>query len=465
MIEAAIIIILLTAISLFIQEVAKIPSPMSLVGFVIVSKVFGLDFIHVDEKMFDQIILLMLPILISVDALSLKIAEIKAHAFSLLYLAVMAVILSVVSCVMLNKLILPDYNLSIPALVALFCMVMATDPIAVSAVFGNFRVPHNLKIMAEGESLFNDATALILFGLAVSMMSSTTEIDPLTTTINSVMVILGAIIIGVFVGVVGLYLMSLTRKPAVETSLVMAIAYVSYLAAEHFHWSGILSTIVSILIANHIISKRIERDERIIEWTEHSSSKRLPKLMHRFNDAVTDRANHQSIVQNIGFIAAFGSTILFISMADLISIDKIIEFWDEILAVFIATTVVRMAVMLKFAMFAGRVRYTHKVPKHWWMVLCSAGVKGGISILMLHMLPKNFEHKDLFEAVVVGTVLLTTFIYPLILMAVMKIFKSKFDSECDAEEAAHHGHATIEEVLAASDEHKADKMVNSAEVV
>ena len=441
MIEAAIVVILLTAVSLFIQEVAKIPSPMSLVGFVLVGKAFGLDFIHVDDAMFDQIILLMLPILISVDALSLRMEEIKAHSFSLLYLAVVGVILSVVFCVVLNKIILPDYNLTIPAVIALFCMVMATDPIAVSAVFGNFRVPHNLKIMAEGESLFNDATALILFGLAVSMMKSTVEIDVVDTATHSFMVIFGAAFIGLVVGFVGLYLMSLSRSPAVETSLVMAIAYVSYLSAEHFHWSGILATIVSILIANHVISKRIQADERIIEWTENHAMKLLPRLMTRFNYAVVDKANHQSIVQNISFMAAFGATILFISMADLISINKIVEYWEEILAVFVATTIVRMCVMFKFSMIAGRVKYSHKVPFHWWLVLCSAGVKGGISILMLHMLPKSFEHKDLFEAVVVGVVLLSTFIYPLVLMAVMKIFKSRFDRECDDEHANHQAHS------------------------
>ncbi|MDU8351412.1 cation:proton antiporter [Pseudomonas syringae pv. actinidiae] len=443
MIEAAIIVFLLTGFSLFIQEIFKIPSPMTLVGFVIVTKVLGLDFIHVDEKMFDQIIILMLPILISVDAMQLKISELKAHAFSLFYLAFAAVALSILACVLLNSFILPDYNLSTPALVALFCMVMATDPIAVSAVFGNFKVPHALKIKAEGESLFNDATALIIFGIALNYMSTGGAIDPVALAINGFMVVVGAVIIGAFIGFVGLYLMSVTKTPAVKTSIMMSIAYISYLGAEHFHWSGILSTIISVLITSHVINKRIEKDERIIGWTEHSSPKRLQKLMHRFNDAVVDRVNHQSIVQNIGFLAAFGSTILFISMADLINLDKIKQFWDEILAVFIATTVIRLAVMSKFSLIAGKVRYSHKMSFHWWLVLSSAGVKGGISILMLHMLPKNFEHKDLFEAVVVGVVLLSTFIYPLVLMAVMKIFSRKFERDCLEEERLHGHHAAI----------------------
>lgn len=53
---------------------------------------------------------------------------------------------------------------------------------------------------------------------------------------------------------------------------------------------------------------------------------------------------------------------------------------------------------------------------------------------MLHMLPSNFEHRDLFEAVVVGNVVLTTFIYPVILIAIIKIYKTKFKAECFAEQ-------------------------------
>lgn len=102
-----------------------------------------------------------------------------------------------------------------------------------------------------------------------------------------------------------------------------------------------------------------------------------------------------------------------------------------------AATLVRMAVMSKFAFIAGRVPLSHKVSFHWWMVLSAAGVKGGISILMLHMLPRGFEHRELFEAVIIGQILLSTFIYPIILMGVIKLFSQKFEAEC-AEEAHHH---------------------------
>lgn len=80
---------------------------------------------------------------------------------------------------------------------------------------------------------------------------------------------------------------------------------------------------------------------------------------------------------------------------------------------------------------------SHKVSFHWWMVLSAAGVKGGISILMLHMLPRGFEHRELFEAVIINQILLSTFIYPIILMGVIKLFSQKFGAEC-AEYAHHH---------------------------
>jgi CPA1 family monovalent cation:H+ antiporter len=429
MIEAAIFIFMMTAATLLIQEKFRVPAPMSLIAFMLICKASGLHIINMDIKTFDQVILLMLPVLIMVDAMGLKMADLKAHAFSLFYLAVLAVILSIIMCVALNQFILPDYNLSVPAIIALFCMVMATDPITVSSVFNNFKVPHNLKIMAEGESLFNDATAIIMFSMALAFMSGTapTEIAPLVG--QGIMVIVGAVFVGIVTGMVGLYLMSLTRLESIETCLMLCVAYIPYVVSEHFHWSGILSTIIAVLTANHIIQKRIAEDDEIISEGIVSNKRRRATGLKRFKDAVSDKGNHESIINNIKIIALFGLTILFISLGDLVSLEKLETYWKEILSVFVATTLIRMMVMLKFAALAGRVPKSHSVSFHWWSILSSAGVKGGISILMLHMLPHDFEHKELYEGIVVGVVILSTFIYPIILMILMKIFEKKFAEE------------------------------------
>ena len=61
---------------------------------------------------------------------------------------------------LINDYVLINYPLSIAAVTLLFCMLAATDPVTVSSVFSKFKVPHRLKILTEGESLFNDAAAL-----------------------------------------------------------------------------------------------------------------------------------------------------------------------------------------------------------------------------------------------------------------------------------------------------------------
>lgn len=60
-------------------------------------------------------------------------------------------------------------------------------------------------------------------------------------------------------------------------------------------------------------------------------------------------------------------------------------------------------------------------------------MKGAISLVMLHMIPRDFEYLDLFEAIVVGNVLLSTFVYPFFLVIVIKIYKNTFKTEYENE--------------------------------
>lgn len=439
LIEAAMYVIIMTAISLFIQDRFNIPSPITLIGGVLLFKIIGLHTIDMNNHTFDQIIILLLPILISVDALSLRLNDIKKHGVSLFYVAFLMVFLSVVAAVSLNGLILPDYNLTVPALVALFCMIMATDPVSVSSVFGKVELPHNLKIIAEGESLFNDASALIIFGIAISYLNPTEAAnhakDIWSIIGHSASVMIGAVFVGILVGFIGLTLLKATKNSKVETAIILAISFSSYMLAEHFHWSGILAVIVSILTANHIITSRIEKDMQIIEVKDKVKNIKV-RFLEKFNDALEDKKNHEMVLSNIQYISVIGTTILFVSMAQIVNLNLLTTFWKEILSVFVATTIIRMLMLAKFSVLSNNFKAMHNISFHWWAVLCASGVKGAFSILMLHMLPVNFEHRDLFEAIVVGNVILTTFIYPVILIVIIKIYKKKFDEECKQE--LHH---------------------------
>ena len=109
---------------------------------------------------------------------------------------------------------------------------------------------------------------------------------------------------------------------------------------------------------------------------------------------------------------------------------NIIKYWKEVLYVFAASTVVRMVMMMKFGFLSNVTNKMQNISIHWYKILVFGGVKGGLSILMLHLMPKGFEHKEMFEAIVIGVILLSTFIYPLMLTLTMKIYQRKFEEDC-----------------------------------
>jgi Na+:H+ antiporter len=77
----------------------------------------------------------------------------------------------------------------------------------------------------------------------------------------------------------------------------------------------------------------------------------------------------------------------------------------------------------------------------WWGVLTFAGIKGGMSVVMLMMIPPSFEHLEMFKAVVIGVILLSTFIYSAILITIITRYKAIFTLEVKDE--SHKFHLTL----------------------
>jgi len=93
--------------------------------------------------------------------------------------------------------------------------------------------------------------------------------------------------------------------------------------------------------------------------------------------------------------------------------------------------------MAKFAVLTNQTDKMTNVNFRWWGVLTFAGIKGGLSVVMLMMIPASFEHLEMFKAIVVGVIMLSTFIYSLILIVLIGSNKAIFAKEL-AEEGDHH---------------------------
>jgi CPA1 family monovalent cation:H+ antiporter len=130
-------------------------------------------------------------------------------------------------------------------------LIAATDPVSVIATFKEAGVQGRLRLLVEAESLFNDSTAAIAFGIALAfaMGAQITAFSTLQTLITTVV---GGIVCGLIVTGVVLLLAWHTTDHLVEITLTTIAAYGSFLLAEHFHFSGVLACIIAGLVTGNV---------------------------------------------------------------------------------------------------------------------------------------------------------------------------------------------------------------------
>jgi CPA1 family monovalent cation:H+ antiporter len=132
-------------------------------------------------------------------------------------------------------------------------LIAATDPVSVIATFRESKAQGRLLVLIEAESLFNDGTAAVAFGIAVAMASGEQLTSPeivglLLKTIG------GGILCGSAIAVGALFLAGRTEDHLVEITFTTVAAYGSFLLADHFGLSGVLATITAGLVMGNFKS-------------------------------------------------------------------------------------------------------------------------------------------------------------------------------------------------------------------
>ncbi len=129
-------------------------------------------------------------------------------------------------------------------------LIAATDPISVIATFKEAKVHGRLLTLIEAESLFNDGTAAVAFGVIVAVASGE-QIGATQIFIRLVATIGGGILCGAVVAIGALFLAGRTTDHLVEITFTTVAAYGSFLLADHFNFSGVLATITAGLVMSN----------------------------------------------------------------------------------------------------------------------------------------------------------------------------------------------------------------------
>jgi len=441
-------------LALQLEDKFKVPSPLGLIflSFIFHALMGDVFMLTGDAEHFALLVLLLLPILLISDSLELSVADLKEHGLSLFYLAVVAVSLSVLAALLMGNTLFSEYNLSTAAIIVLFAMVLATDPVSVVSIFSKFDLPHKLKILCEGESLFNDATALIVFVFIGLYALNGGEITAGYVAEISILVVLGSSALGVVFGYIGLVMMKTTTNRTAEMLILILVGYGSFELAEHFyrllnmfgmhshmHLSGILACIFATITVNHMMMQETVKEDAVIDHEEgvlqNSPTSRgvITAAINKIKATVEERERHLRTKEDVQLLALVANTMLFVAMAELINMSLLWQYKTEIIVMFLATTVIRAVMMAKFAIITNKTDKMTNINFRWWGVLTFAGIKGGLSIVMLMMIPASFEHLEMFKAVVIGVILLSTFIYSGVLVALISKNQAAFSKEKEAE--------------------------------
>jgi CPA1 family monovalent cation:H+ antiporter len=244
-IERIELLLLIASVVAMLARRLHLPYTVGLTVAGIVAAVSGIE-LHV-ELTKDLIFVVFLPPLIFEAALQMKWSSLRDNAWVVSVLATVGVLIaSGITAAGLHYIIAWPWATAIPVGV----LISATDPVSVIATFKEAGVTGRLRLLVEAESLFNDGTVAVLFGVALSVTTGA-AVTMEDVAGNFLLTVLGGIFCGAVIGGTMLFVAGRTNDHLVEITFSTIAAYGSFLVADHLHLSGVLATLTAgVLIGN-----------------------------------------------------------------------------------------------------------------------------------------------------------------------------------------------------------------------
>jgi Na+:H+ antiporter len=212
----------------------------------------GLDKLGVGSDVF---LPLFLPPLLFTAGLTIDVRRLLDEVWAVLLMAIVAVLVCIA---IVGGVVHLATGMDLVVCLLLGAVVSTTDPAAVIGIFRDVGAPKRLSILAEGESLLNDAVAIAAFGLFVGVLVSRTAPDPTDVVLTAdpsgaVLVFLREFVGGLICGfvmarVAMLLLPRLGESDAAIASVTVSLTYLSFLVADRYwHVSGVVSVVLAAL--------------------------------------------------------------------------------------------------------------------------------------------------------------------------------------------------------------------------
>lgn len=234
------LLIIVVALSIFSKRLHIVfPVLLTLAGL-LAGFIPGLPEIILEPSI---VLLVFLPPILYSAAWYTNWKDFKRNLEPITVLALGLVIATCVGVAYTSVAFLPGFTLAMGFLLG--AVISPPDAVAATAVLKRVRVPKKIVTVLEGESLVNDASALIAFQFALSAIT-TGDFSLSQASGKFLLVAAGGIGMGWFIGFIAYNIHKHFKiEPALETMLTFVTAYGAYLAAEKFHLNGVLSVVTA----------------------------------------------------------------------------------------------------------------------------------------------------------------------------------------------------------------------------
>jgi monovalent cation:H+ antiporter, CPA1 family len=336
-----------------------------------------LDIVQHIEIAPELILYVCLPTLLFESALYLDVKELRENLPAVLTLAIPGLFLSTM---VIGAIIYWCTPLSFLICVLIGAILSATDPVAVISLFKEIGASKRLTVLVEGESLLNDATAIVLAKiiLLVMLTGSLTTGTVLHGVYDFFFEFFGGIAIGLVVSIILAFLLGFVKEdPYIEISLVTVIAYLSFFLGDHvFHVSGVMATMMAGIIMGG--------------WGYTKISPQVAKYLKQF----------------LEFIVFVANAVIFFIVGLSTNLNALMDNWLVVLIVIFAMLVSRAVVVGSFIPLLNRLSNAPPVNFKYQTVMWWGGLRGAIALAIVLSL-QEIPEKEIISAVVIGSVIFT----------------------------------------------------------
>ena len=387
--ELALLLVSMAAVVLAVAAISDrlhVPAPLLLIVVgAAASYLPGLPTIHLESEV---VLLGLLPPLLYAAAIQTSLVDFNANRGTILRLSVVLVVVTTLAVAAVVEWLVPGIGWA--AAIAIGAVVAPPDAVAATAVAKRIGLPRRVVTILEGESLLNDATALVALRTAVAFLAG--SLTFVEVGLDFVRAAGGGALVGFAFFVLIAWLRKRITDPLLDTGISFLTPFAAFVAAEEIHASGVISVVVAGLLLGH--------KAPIIQTAQSRITERITWRTVSF------------ILENTVFLLIG------------LQLDWILEGVREstlpvgrIALVCLATLVMVIAVRLVYMYATRPFRRRDPISPAWTFLIGWAGMRGVVTLAAAFVIPEEAPHREVLLlvafTVVAGTLLLQGLTLPL----------------------------------------------------